>query len=319
MTTNREHAGGAAAKRRAQLKKLYFQMSRAALLDKQLDDIVDDYDAGVLTGEHFESGGLILTGESGSGKTREIDKALARLKQRRPVLECGRETRVLQVFLDGESTWKAVGLQILEDLGYPTDARRTEHDIWYRVRAQMEGQGIWLLHLDECQHMFQTTGDKETKKIINSLKSRLKNRNWQIVLVLTGIPELAEKLSSDNQLHDKFKWAELPPIDPEGGELDELDTAFCGFAEAVGVDISEVRSEDTYRRMSYGHRDLFGRTFRFMIDVLAKLPPGTTNLTMDHLADRFAERMVQNIPGNNVFLRDDYLACDVSGVRDSSI
>ena len=207
-------------------------------------------------------------------------------------------------------------MQILEDLGYPNSARRTEHEIWHRVRLQMEGQGIWMLHLDECQHMFQTTGDRETKKIINSLKSRLKNRNWQVVLILTGIPELVEKHAEDPQLHDKFSWQALRPIDLDSGDLDELDTAFCGFANAIGIDVSSVRRDDIYRRMSYGHGDLFGRTFRFMIEALATLPTGETMLTEEHLADRFAARMIVNIPANNVYLRDDYLSCDVTSIRD---
>jgi hypothetical protein len=44
-------------KRRAKLKALFFEMSRAGALDDKLRAVIDDFDAGVLSGEHWKATG----------------------------------------------------------------------------------------------------------------------------------------------------------------------------------------------------------------------------------------------------------------------
>lgn len=294
--------------RRALLKAQYFHMPRADALDAALADAVEDFDAGNLTGRHFEALGLVVIGESGSGKTTEINEALRRFAADPRPLECGLHRRFVQLALNGETTWKALGLELLKQLGFEVSARRTEHEIWSRVRTQLKGQGIWLIHIDECQHMFQTLGDKEVRKVLNALKTFMKHRDWPMVLILSGIPELLKKVNIDPQFQRLMTPVHMAPIDPASTDLDEIDTAFCGLARAVGVDISAVRNEDTYLRLSYACLDVYGRVFRFLVDLLSTLPEGRTEVTLDDLVDRYAFR-TGCMPGQNVFLRDDYREC----------
>ncbi|MEP1699425.1 MAG: hypothetical protein ABJJ69_23080 [Paracoccaceae bacterium] len=42
------------------LKSLYFYMPRAVGLDEALSSVVDEYDTGALTGQHFEGCGLVV-------------------------------------------------------------------------------------------------------------------------------------------------------------------------------------------------------------------------------------------------------------------
>ncbi|EGJ20324.1 hypothetical protein RSWS8N_19229 [Cereibacter sphaeroides WS8N] len=163
--------------RRALLKSQYFHMPRADALDAALGDAVEDFDAGNLTGRHFEATGLVVIGESGSGKTTEINEALRRFAADPRPLECGLDRRFVQLALNGETTWKALGLELLKQLGFEVSARRTEHEIWSRARTQLQGQGIWLIHIDECQHMFQTLGNNEVRKVLNALKTFMKHRD----------------------------------------------------------------------------------------------------------------------------------------------
>lgn len=302
------------AMRRAKLKGLFFEMSRASALDGLIRAAVDDFDAGVLTGEHHEGNGLVVIGESNSGKTREINRALERLVERQSVLECGREVRFLQIALDGETTWKSLGLHVVSELGYQMTGRRTEHEIWTQVRRQLERTGTWLIHIDECQHMFETLGEKETKKVINSIKTFMKHRHWPVVIVLSGIPELLDKVNMDPQFRNLMTPFHMSVINPLfEADLDEVDTAFVGYSEAVGVNIDQVRTEDIYLRMCHGHGNLFGRVFKFMVDLFDNIPADCDSLTPEMLADRYAARM-GCMPGHNPFLRDDYLACDVDSL-----
>lgn len=299
------------AKRRAKLKGLFFEMSRAAELDRLLNSTVNDFDASLLCGEHQECNGLVVVGESNSGKTREINRALLRLSQRQPVLESGRPVRYLQIALDGETTWKSLGLHVVSELGYQMTGRRTEHEIWTQVRRQLERTGTWLIHIDECQHMFETLGEKETRKVINSIKTFMKHRHWPVVIVLSGIPELLEKVNFDPQFRNLMTPFHMGAINPlSENDLDEIDTAFVGYAQVAGVDIEEVRTKDVYLRLCHAHGNLYGRVFKFMVDVFSSIPPDRDHLTLDFLAERYAERM-GCMPGHNPFVRDDYEACDV--------
>lgn len=123
--------------------------------------------------------------------------ALIRLKQNRPSLESGIETKFVQIALDGETMWKALGIQVLNEIVYEMSAKRTEHEIWARLRIQLQGQGIWLLHIDECQRLFQTLGEKETRKVISAQKTLMKHRQWSVISILSGIPELLDKVNLD--------------------------------------------------------------------------------------------------------------------------
>jgi hypothetical protein len=297
--------------RLAHLKKMYFHMSRAEDLDAVFKRAVDDYDAGVLTEELFEASCLTIIGESNSGKTREIRHAIARLEAGGHVLKCGRAIKSLPVFLDGATTWKALGINILENVGYDITARRTEHEIWSRVRQQLRREGIWIIHIDECQHMFEDLGPKETRKVINSIKTMVKHPDWPVVVVLSGVPELLEKVNLDPQLRNLTTAYFMRPLDPNSEEdLNEIDTAFYHYAAARGVDIGGVRNEDTYRRMCYAHGHHFGRVFKFMVRLFAEMEDDDKRIDLGMMAESYAKKS-GCIPGHNPFVRPDYKICEV--------
>jgi hypothetical protein len=300
---------------RVTLKSQYFRMSRADDLDQALDAAVEDFEAGVMTGRHFEGSGIVVIGESGSGKTEEIDALFQRFGNKPEAMESGLSRKFLQHALEGETTWKALGLQMLQLLKYPLKAPRTEHEIWHRVRWQMKERGIWLLHIDECQHMFQTLGSNESKKVINSIKTCMKDREWPILVVMSGVPELLNVVNLDPQLRNLVTPIAFRTIDV-ANDLADLDAAFVGYAGVADVNVDNLRHGEIYERMAHGHEYLFGRVFRFMVDAFATLPEGKFSMTVQHLADCYA-RKTGCIPGFNVFLKDDFLSCDVSKLMPS--
>lgn len=303
--------GFSVARRKAYLRNMYFHMLRAEELDEILRAAVEDYDSGVLTGDLFEASCVTIVGESNSGKTREIRHALGRLQENLPTLECGRETRSVSIFLDGETTWKSLGIKILEHIGYQISPRRTEHEIWSRVRLQLKMQGFWIVHIDECQHMFETLGETDTKKVLNSIKTLIKNPDWPVVVVLSGISALLSKVNLDPQLRNMTSAYHMRPLDPlSDQDLNEVDTAFYHYAGACGVSIDRVRNEDTYRRLCYANGNHFGRVFKFMVDVFANLDDDQTELTISVMAERYAVK-TGCVPGHNPFIRDDYELCEV--------
>ena len=154
--------------------------------------------------------------------------------------------------------------------------------------------------------------------MINSIKTFMKHRDWPVVVVLSGIPELLEKVNLDPQLRNVLTPYYLHPLDPLAKEgFDEIDTVLYGFSEATGIGIDAVRNEDVFMRMCHGHGNMYGRVFRFLVDVFASLPVDLSELTVGFLADRYALK-TGCIPGQNVFLRDDYLGCDVEALMAGS-
>jgi len=319
MSEHKTMHGLSPAMRKARLRKMYFQMTRAKELDKRFEDAVVDYDSGVLTNEPFEASCLTIVGESNSGKTREIRHALSRLKEKTPKLECGREVRSLSIFLDGETTWKSLGIKMLERLGYTMSPRKTEHEIWARVRLQLKMQGYWIVHIDECQHMFETLGIKETKKVINSIKNLVKDPDWPVFVVLSGIPELLQIMNFEEQLMNPTSAYHLRSLDPlSDGDMAEVDTAFFHYAEARGVNIDRVRNEDTYQRLCYAHRNQFGLIFKFMVDLFANVEDDQTELDISMLAARYAAK-TGCVAGHNPFIRDNFELCIVDELLAGSL
>jgi hypothetical protein len=298
--------------RKAKLRKMYFHMSRAGEIDALFQEAVDDYDSGVLAGELFEASCLTIIGKSNSGKTREIRHAISRLQASGRDLECGRSVQAVSIFLDGETTWKSLGIKILEQIGYGMSTRKTEHEIWSRVRQQLRDHGHWMVYIDECQHMFETLGEKDTRKVINSIKTLIKNPDWPVVVVLSGIPELLEKVNMDPQLRKLTTAYNMRSLDPNSDDdLNEVDTAFYHYALARGVNIDGVRDEETYRRLCHATGHHFGRAFKFMVSLFASLQDTDKVLKLDTLADHYAEK-TGCFPGHNPFLREDYHLCDVT-------
>ena len=312
MTKENSLDGMSYVKRKARLRKMYFHMSRAEELDALFQEAVDDYDSGVLSEEPFEASCLTIIGQSNSGKTREIRHALGRLQAGDRQLECGRAIQAVSIVLDGETTWKSLGIKILEQVDYYISPRKTEHEIWSRVRQQLRDKGMWIVAIDECQHMFETLGDKDTRKVINSIKTLIKNPDWPVVVVLSGIPELLEKVNMDPQLRNLATAYNMRALDPNSDEdLHEIDTAFYNYAAVRGVNIDGVRNEETYRRLCYATGHHFGRAFKFMVSLFASIEDDERFLNLDILADHYAQK-TQCIPGHNPFIREDYHLCDVS-------
>ncbi|MDO6458677.1 ATP-binding protein [Celeribacter halophilus] len=311
MTKENSLDGMSYVRRKAYLRKMYFHMSRAEELDALFQEAVDDYDSGVLSEEPFEASCLTVIGQSNSGKTREIRHALERLQAGDRLLECGRAIQAVSIVFDGETTWKSLGIKILEQVDYGMSPKKTEHEIWTRVRQQLRDKGMWIVAIDECQHMFETLGEKDTRKVINSIKTLIKNPDWPVVVVLSGIPELLEKVNLDPQLRNLATAYNMRSLDPNCDEdLHEIDTAFYNYAAVRDVNIDDVRNEETYRRLCYATGHHFGRAFKFMVSLFASIEDDDKTLRLAALSEHYADK-TQCIPGHNPFIREDYHHCDV--------
>lgn len=104
------------------LKAAHYELSRAAALRDEFSWCVTDYYTKAASGKAFEANGLLVTGGSRIGKTRELKHLILGFNQASELMPDGRPARIVHCLLSGKATWKNLGKRAAAALGYPIDA-----------------------------------------------------------------------------------------------------------------------------------------------------------------------------------------------------
>ena len=107
---------------------------------------------------------LVLTGETGAGKSRSLKRLF---RQRREQVE----QVLVSVVAPSPCTLMQLGRKLLPELGYPIQRDRKEHLIWEDVRRRIDARGIRIVHIDEMQHVTQTANTDQKTRVLNTIKS----------------------------------------------------------------------------------------------------------------------------------------------------
>lgn len=183
-----------------------------------------------------------VIGSSGSGKSTLVDRVL-RTTPGLTLAEHGQPTcDVISLIVPSPATLKSLARAILAALGYPLQRERTADAIWELVRAHLRERRVLFLHLDEAQDIARHQTPKEMQAVINTLKTLMEHRDWQVGLILSGMPSLRDMLNFDRQLSRRVAPIELRRlIEPssiaayqqESVSLGELAAAAPGVSPAV--------------------------------------------------------------------------------------
>ncbi len=82
----------------------HYPLPRAKVLEDALIKCMTDYYSKVLTGREFEPRGLLVTGKSRVGKTREIERLVAKLNASNTPMPDSRPARFISCTLAGKAT-----------------------------------------------------------------------------------------------------------------------------------------------------------------------------------------------------------------------
>lgn len=257
---------------------------------------------------------IVVTGESGAGKTR----ALTQIFQRHPALE-GYGSRELTCTLLSSSapspcTPLQLGHSILHDLGYPMSRSSKEHMVYAMVRQKLQENNIKILHIDEMQHVTQNANVLEIVKVANTLKDFLINLTYPVGLVISGMPVIRTFFQSDPQLLRRCHFFQLKSmtLDADAGTLDYV---IRQYAQDAGLSASFAESDHLVARLIHAARRQFGDALSFVIAaVLVALRQGHQTLGIEDFATVFAER-TGNGPLANAFLIPSWSDLDVSVVN----
>ncbi len=250
------------------LKGAHYSFPRATRLQEGMEWMVTDYYAKATLRRPFEARGLLVTGPSRIGKTTEIRRQLVNLNDGSTKMPDGRPACFVSVVLKGLLSWKDLGIHTLrEGLGYPALGRLTQREVWDRVVIQARDQGVIGIHYDECQHIFPKTTGEARSMILDSFKSLLKQPEWPLMLILSGVDSLIHHVTSEEQLAYLMRpvsFSEISLFRPE--DLSELVSLCHAYADKVNVDFSSLNTRDFYERLACACANRWGLVIELLID-----------------------------------------------------
>lgn len=270
----------------SKLKAAHYDLPRATELKIAFERCVEEYylSRGI---EDLEVRGLVVTGQSRVGKSRELKKLLRDFNASETLMPDGRPAKIISCVLSGRVTFKDLGKKTLNALGYDVRTNRTQEYYWERVVDQAEGQGVIGIHYDECQHVF-TEGAKTNEIFLDSFKSMMKENRWKLMMILSGVPSLAKYTRSYEQLDElvdpvHFKTIKL------SRDKELLTGLLFAFADEVDIEIEELVTPEFIARLDHACSHRWGLVIELLIDTLveAKLK-GKTQLQVRDFAKQFA-------------------------------
>ncbi len=254
----------------APLKAAIYPFARAKEIEDALRYCMNNYYSGVVSGEPFEAHGLLVTGKSRVGKTREIARLLKKFNSSDTPMPDGRPGRIISCSLLGGITWRDLGNATLEALGYPAQGRGSQGYIWGMVREQTKREGVIGIHYDECQHLFTDTGDAANGIILDRFKALLKKPEWPMILILSGVPNLAKHIEKEKPTEDRRQLRFLlTPIHFEminpSRDITEVNAMAYSYAGKAGVSFDDLSTMDFLQRLIHAGAYRWGLVIEMLL------------------------------------------------------
>lgn len=276
---------------RKPLVEARFPFDRADALAAAMTWCATDYYTKASIGVMFEARGIVVIGESRQGKSTEIDKMLKRFNDGTTVMPDGRPAKIVSCLLSGKVTWKDLGIEILRVLGYPLKGYHPQTDIWSKVRKYAELQGVVGIHFDECQHVFLEGNIKTNQKILDSFKSLLKDHQWPLMLILSGVPSLSAQLSKEKQFAALIRTVEFDGINlSKKADKDQLIQLVFSYSDKAKLEFDDFEMEDFLARLTFAACHRWGLVIELLIEAFSlALLSGHKICKIDHFSEAFSQ------------------------------
>lgn len=228
-----------------------FPFERAVRLKKEFAGVFSHHLGCLESGARFETESILVTGQSGSGKTKEIAELLKRFNASNILLPSGQPARFAECELKGTLGWKDLGKNSMRAIGFPVAdrARLTQVEIWERVVTEAKLAGVVGIHYDEAQHIFRKKNETDRLAILDSFKTLMKSHDWPLMLIFSGVPELDGYLQEEPQLYRlinriRFQDVSLPD------DFDTVHEIVSSYALSSKLELDgSIPTEDFYHRL----------------------------------------------------------------------
>ena len=281
-------------------------------LETHFHNLLEQRRADMADGMINNARGIVVVGQSGSGKTTAIRELIRKNKS---LLETDTTQEHCEFFglqVPSPATMKFVGAATLRALGYPYSGDKQGPAIWDQVKIQLKLRQTCFLHLDEAQDLARYQTDKERQSVVNTLKSVMENSYWPTGLILSGMPDLKKIVNQDPQLSRRLYPVEIGRLHAIRDVTPVLGTIQQYAAKAKIETLPSVRNEVFAQRLMHAADYEFGLMAEITVQAFAKalVRDGfEAKLEVRHFADVFYDRS-DAIDALNPFLAEDFARID---------
>ena len=285
-----------------------FPLERAEELKASIARIFSQHLGDLRQEINFESQCLVVTGEPGSGKTKEVKHQIAQFNEAKIPLPDGKPARIVSCLLDAKGGWKDLGSTTLRSLGYPIEnlSRHTQASITARIVDHARRCGVVGIHFDEAQHILRSKNEANRHVILDSFKTLMKSQDWPLMLILTGIPELMGYVQEEPQLHRLVSHQVFPDLDVPADLGVINDIVQSAVIESRLAVAEQVMTRDLYIRLATSGAFRWGLVIGLVVDACeAARVRGSGRLERCDFAEAWFGKVASKA-GLNPFTHDDY-------------
>lgn len=278
----------------------HYPLDRARVLQNSFSQLLSRHLGGLQSGARFETGALLVTGPSGAGKSKEIGDLLGRFNASDTRLPSGEKASFARCVLSSKGGWKDLGKHTLRALGYPIHdkARRTQTEIWNLVVDQAKRKGCIGIHYDEAQHIMRGRGEGELLAILDAFKALMKSHDWPLMLILSGVPELADYVRQEPQLFrltTRVRFEDIDLTEREDGSLGDyltLNTILGSYGDKESIEVpDELRDIEFLHRLATAAAFRWGLVFEIVLAALqVAIDRGARELTRQDFDKAWANK-----------------------------
>ena len=288
-------------------------------VDAQVEDENDDWAAGWDDGdwdvedfdpsyEHPEGIILVVTGETGAGKSRALQKIF---RSYHNVLG----DMIVSVTAPSPCTLMQLGRTLLPELGYPIQRDKKEHLIWEDVRRRLDEGGKRVLHIDEMQHLPQSANRDQQIRILNTIKSLVQRRENPLLLILSGTPDLADFLRTDGQVRRRCRFVEFERLQIPSDIL-PISCTLEDLVRLTPLRVQESVADDVAPRLIHAANNATGIAIELIWDAIDDaLRAGDVELKRSHFERAYRDR-ISCPQSRNPFVVDNWIETDPTQILD---
>jgi len=204
----------------------------------------------------MDNAGVIITGETGVGKSRLLDTYAINTYSK----ECYQPTDeltprpILLVKIPPYPTIPRVIEKILLASEHLVPGARRTHSLERRLHRLIITQNVEMIILDEFQHLLKKNA---TRQVVNATLNFIKTLvdDYKLTFCLTGLPEMANVLDGFDEIKDRLTFGEfhMKPFSintiEERRDFSAYINPMFNKLEKLGIDCSELHHSNLDRTM----------------------------------------------------------------------
>lgn len=275
------------------LNAVYVESPRDTVLRNRFDRFLSYTTAKQRNGRQGKGNALFVTGESGAGKTDMVEQLLEHHPVMQSVPYRSRMVRPwLRVALQGPATLRVLGTDILNAIQYRIKATAREAEVWRILPEQLAEAKVFLVHIDETQHLMSKGADTET--VASAIKGLMNYSAWPVSFVLSGKPKLNELIIHDDQAQRRSFSLALPALDSED-DRDLIERIIREHCTAVDIACEGLLKSDVPARLAHAANFQFGRICEVLIlGIHIAVLRGDKELQRSHFARAYRDHSDTN-------------------------